>query len=858
MLRLAWRDVRLHPVRFLMSILAVVLGVSFVTGTYAMRAMLSSTFDGIITTSIDGDIYVIVDTGEVPDIALGVLQGQVPLSLAQDVAKVEGVAWTRANLGGPIVLLGKDGQPVNPAGMAGGGAPSSAFAVDPGEEPYVNWSIQGQYPAGENQIVLESATAERAGLARGDTTTVVLGQEPRQVTVTGILAPDEETAFAGAVLVGLSREAAQAAFAPAGTTESMTIWAQGDYSVDQVTKAVKAVLPAGVAAIPADDMRAASKQSIDQILGFVNTFLLVFAAIALFVGSFIIANTFAMVARQRERETAVIRALGASPRQVFASFVGQAAIVGLIGAALGLAGGFGLLTLIKRFFTSIGMTLSGALPVTLGGIAIPVVLGVATACLAAALPAWRASKVPPVDAMRQGVVQTQRSDKVRSWIGLGLMVVGLVLVIVALRQGTDGGPALGVGAAALLLGLTAASPALAPALTRVLAWPFVVLLKPFGKMARRGVVRNPRRTANTAAALLIGTALVGATTVMAASTNASIGDLLDSQMNADFMVQDLSYAPVPLGAIKQIDQTDGAKAYPLGWVPAQVDTGELEDIELGNGPNDSWEAILTLDKFEGSIAAAADSASVSKSYAASAGFKVGDPIKLVLAPKTPFEVELDQTIGMIFDTPALSIDVMLPLDLIEPLFDPVAWEQINQVAQVAVKLEPGASLDLVHQSLNQAVEPYLTLTVMDRAEFSDSIANQATQMLNMIYALLALSVVIAVLGIINTLALSVMERTREIGLMRAVGLGRSQLALITVIEGVLIAVFGTVLGLALGTGLAAALPTVFADIGLVTLVINWGALAGLLVVAALVGMVAALWPAARAARLPVLEAVSYE
>jgi len=858
MMRLAWRDVRQRPVRFVMSIVAVVLGVSFVTGTLAMGTMLSNTFNKIVDASIDGAAVIHADTGEIPDLALGdAIIGEVPAALADQVMGLESVGYAREDLYGPVVLLGSDGQALRPVGGAGGGAPSMAMLVTAKDAYWSNFTIEGALPEGQDQIILETATAERAGLSIGDETTVILGQAPRQVTVTGLFAPEDATEFAGAVLIGISMEAARAAYAPAGTVGSITVFAVPGTSEQQVAAEVKTVLPEGVTVSLTSDVRATAKASIDELLGFMNTFLLVFAAIALFVGSFMIANTFSMVVRQRRRETAMIRAVGASPRQVFGQFVGQAAIIGLVGSALGLAGGFGLLVLIRRLFNSMGMPLSGALPLSVSGLVVPVVVGVAVSCGSAALPAWRASKVPPVDAMRDGVEIDEKSLRLRSWVGLGLFVVGCGTIAWALSQGADGGAPLGLGALLVLVGLLMLSAALAPWLTAVLAWPFAMIFRPFGAMARRGVVRNPRRAANTAAALLIGTALVGATAVMASSANASVNDLVNNEVKVDFMVQDLRQDPMTGQFVSELEAIDGIDVFAFGILPVGIQG--IDETMLGSVARaDTFERLADMEVTDGSISGLEGKMAIDNGFAEEHGWKAGDHLEVVVAPNTPFQAVIATEVGLVYKSAVINTGPALSPAMLEQALPPEAIEQMVRYVQVAVALEPGMDPEVARAALEDAAEPYLTLVVMDKDEFASEISGQVTQMLNMIYALLALSVVIAVLGIVNTLALSVMERTREIGLMRAVGLGRGQLALTTVIEGVLIALFGAVLGLALGIGLAATLPTVFADIGLTTLVINWGALGGLLVMSGVVGVVAALWPAIRAARLPVLLAVSYE
>jgi len=376
-------------------------------------------------------------------------------------------------------------------------------------------------------------------------------------------------------------------------------------------------------------------------------------------------------------------------------------------------------------------------------------------------------------------------------------------------------------------------------------------------MARRGVIRNPRRTANTAAALLIGIALVGATTVMATSTRASVDDLLSAEMDADFMVQDLSYAPMTKDFVAELKALPGMTVYPFGGIPITVKNID-ETMEASVADPGALLDAMSVEIVGGSERNADGNVILMNTFADQHNFKANDSIDLVIAPNTPYQAEVSTRVGAILKSAAINMGPCLTWKTLEETLPVEALEQMTQVFQIAVVLDPGTDLEQARQALTEVADPYLTITVMDQSQFANEVTNQINQMLNLIYALLALSIIIAVLGIVNTLALSVMERTREIGLMRAVGMGRGQLVLTTMIEGVLIALFGAALGLALGIGLAATLPAVLADIGLTKVVVNWATMAALLGVAGVVGVIAAVWPAIRAARLPVLTAVSYQ
>ncbi|MDR3068983.1 MAG: FtsX-like permease family protein [Cellulomonas sp.] len=854
MLRVAWRDVRFHPVRFLMSLLAVALGVAFVSGTFALRAMLASTFDGIVQTTVSGDAYVVADNGSsyAPDWMTYLDErGLVSDTLVPPIEALDEVAWASADYTGAVLLTGADGTLV----ASGGGAPSQSWIVDDtlGDQGF---DLTGTAPVGEGQIALEAETARRAGLGIGDTTTVVVGAGlPHEVTVTGIVTATEGTPFAGAVVVGIDRATAKAAFAPTGTVTTIVVHAADGVSQDDLAQAVGTVLPAdsGATVKTGDAVRADARAAISSELGFVSTFLMVFAGIALFVGAFIIANTFAMVVRQRLRETAVLRAVGASRRQVFASFVVQAGIVGLIGSALGIGAGFGLVAAIRAVFESMGMALSGAIPVTVPGVAIPVVVGVVVSMVAAALPARRAARTAPVEAMRPDGQDTQRRLVVRGSIGALLTLGGVGLLVAAHQAGS--GYLLGGGAAALLVGLVTVSPVLAPPVTRVLAVPFAAA-KPFGRLAQRNLARNKRRTANTAAALMIGLALVGATTVIASSATASVDDLIGEQLKADFVLDGSSSAyGIPAAALTELEQVRGATVWAAGEMPGAV--GD-DAMFLGVGSPRLLIDVMSLNIVEGSAETWTDGVALGAPAADRLGLSVGDTLPLTIAKDTPFEVSADLPVQLVTTTETVSIDVMITDQTLEALLPAEVREQLLTTWQAFAVLDPGADPEAVRAQLVDAVAPYQTISVMDADEFASYLSGQVTQVLNILYALIALSLVIAVLGVVNTLALSVLERTQEIGMMRAVGLSRAQLRWTMVIEGVLVASLGAVLGISAGVGIATVIPSVAASTGLGVLSVSWLAVAALFAGAVVVGVLAAVWPAIRAARIPVLQALVYE
>ena len=865
MLRVTWRGVRAHAVRFLLSVLAVALGVAFVAGTFSLRTMMSSTFDGIVEASTPAPAYVRGDTqvagGEL-SFAGGESRTPVPVALADELESLPEVGLALPDVSGTIVLVGADGTAVQSTQ-----APSFGIGYDE-RDPSLTL-VAGSAPVGDDEVALESATLESSGLALGDATRVVIGGEVRDVTVVGQV--DAGGPMAGATIVLLDPATALAAYAEQGTVTQIAVYGAdpdgGPADADgtdepALVAALAAALPgldggAHAQAVTGGELRSAMQSDIHEMLGFVTTFLLIFAVIALFVGAFIITNTFAMSVRQRVREFALLRALGASPRQVFTVVVGQAALVGLVGAALGVLGGLGLVSLLRVVFAQLGMDLASDVPLSTTTVVGCLVLGTLVSAVAAALPGRTAALVAPVEAMRGDVTVRERSLRLRGVLGVAVVVAGVAGVVAAMLspQSDAADPLLGLGAALVLVGVLVASPSLARGAMRVLAVPFVALLKPMGRLARGNVVRNPRRTASTAGALTIGMALVGAVSVIAASATASLSSVVESATNADLVLRSATFV-VPKGAaadVAALPEVGRAVTLPFtvagvspsdGVAPTPADAGGVVSLVPGVLGD-----TLVVDVTDGSTDALADDTALVNANVAGDGWAAGDRITVV----TPVGSRT-LTVAGVFESQVLGTSVVVT----PAVLDALAPGEAQQIDTVFVEAAPGVPAADLRAAVTAAVAPYVVVSVQDRDEFVDQMAGQVDQLLVILYALLGLSLVIAVLGIVNTLALSVIERTREIGLLRAVGLGRLQLAGTVTVESVLTAVFGTVVGLVVGVGLAAALPVVYADEGLDRLVVPWGGLVTMLVLAVVVGVVAALWPATRAARMRALDAIASE
>ncbi|HMO12360.1 MAG TPA: ABC transporter permease, partial [Actinotalea sp.] len=523
---------------------------------------------------------------------------------------------------------------------------------------------------------------------------------------------------------------------------------------------------------------------------------------------------------------------------------------GVLGAVGGVAAGFGLVSLMRVGLASMGMELSGRIPLDGFTVGVSVAVGALVSLVAAAVPARHAAITPPVEAMREEDVRHEAgAGRWRAAAGAVLLVGGVAAVVAAATGRADGqeGAVLGAGAAGVLIGSLMLAPALVPGVLTVLAWPAARAARPLGGLARGNVTRNPRRTANTAGALMTGMALVGAAAVLAASTQASVRSVVETESTADLLLRSATF-DVPAGAVDDVAALpEVATADALRVTQLAVD-GDATTV-IGTTERLFADA-LTVPVLDGDLTAMADgSLLVQESVAADRGWEVGDVLELAGTTGTQ-----EVPIGAVISSRALDVDLIVP----QSVLDGLASRAEQRVSMAFLTLAPGADPDAARSAVIEAVTPFLVVSVMDNDEFADSLAAQVDQVLVILYALLGLSVVIAVLGIVNTLALSIAERTREVGLLRAVGLGRFQLASVVTIESVLTAVFGTVLGVAIGVGLASALPRVFADEGLDQLSVPWPQLGVFLGLSVVVGVLAATWPAVRAARMDVLRAISYE
>ncbi len=835
MLKVTLANVRGHLVRLLLTGLAVMLGTAFVAGSFVLTDSIDETFSAIFATSDSTDAVVRLTEDS--------QAGGLDIGLADELQEVDGVERAIPALQGNAVMQGADGTAVR-----SGGAPAFGFAWDP-EDPSVRL-VDGRAPENAAEVVVETTTLERSGLALDDDTVVVVNGTPFDVTIVGEATND--TPNAGAAIVLLEPQLALEQFAPTGQVQQITVTAADGLSQQETVDAIAPLVPEGAEAITGQAQADETQDVLSQALGFVTTFLLVFAGVALFVGAFIIFNTFSMLVAQRTRELALLRAVGASRNQVTLSVLGESLLVGLVGSLAGLGIGIGLAAALQALISSLfGLDLSG-LPVNARTIVATLVVGVVVTALAAVLPARRASSVAPVAAMRDDQALPRSAVRARAVAGLAVAALGAATMSLVLTDRVDEQPlaVLGAGVLAVFIGVAVASPAVSKPVVWLLTAPFA--RGSVGRLAQRNGLRNPRRTAATASALMVGLALVGAVSVLASSASSSVADIVADEFLGDLVVSDGGQPSVPLTITDQVADLDGVEAVlPLPFTPGTVDgeDGNVLSVDPATLPG-----LVELTAAEGSLDELGEGVWLSESEAEARGVAVGDTVEVQVATGAAAEREV---LAVVEDSQILAGDVIVGQEVYDASTEALAG-QGQGLQLLLVDVADDADLASVRAEVTDVAAQYLTLSVLDSEEFTSSQTAQINTVLGLLYALLGLSLVIATLGVINTLALSVVERTREIGLLRAIGLTRGQLRRVITIESVATTVFGAMLGVVLGLGFGIALQRALEDDGLAVLSVPWETVVVVLVGSAVVGVVAALLPAWRATRIDVLRAITTE
>ncbi|MFF5160602.1 ABC transporter permease [Streptomyces sp. NPDC000348] len=842
MFRTALRNVSAHKARLLMTVLAVMLGVAFVSGTLVFTNSLS---DALQKQSAKGFDH--VDVAVTPRWKEG--EGdeagsyhELTRELVDASAAVPGAARAIGTVQGFTALADKDGKLIGDGFQSQGG---NYWGAEDPRYPLVS----GRAPKGEGEILIDSRTAERAGYEVGDTVRMSVDGPVLEPVVTGVFTTDDGNVAAGGSLTLFDTASAQKLLGKEGTFDEIAVEAKDGVSDTALRAQLEKALPSDAVETTtgtrlADDQAKAIASSMSGL----KQGLLVFAGISLFVGTFIIANTFTMLVAQRTKELALMRAVGASRRQVTRSVLIEAFVVGTVAAVAGLVAGVGIGAGLRSLMGTLDAPMpDGPLVVSPGTVGSAFVVGILVTMLAAWLPGRRAAKIPPVAAMSaMHATATTKSLVLRNTLGALFSAAGVAVVLAATTMdGSDGQVPMGIGAVLLIIGVFVLTPLLSRPLIAAAA-PVLRVFGVSGKLARQNSVRNPRRTAATASALMIGLTLITGMTVMAGSLQKSIDKMAASAIEADYMVSMVNGRPLSPDVEKELKRADGVTATsPMRNAYASVD-GQDEYLTGVNGATIG--ELTDFPMAQGAFEIGATRAVVDEDTAKSYGWKTGSAFTLVREDGAKRKLTVSGVYqanelvrGILVDTAALDSHESEPADMM-----------------VMVKTADGTS-DAMKEALEKALGANPVITVQDKQDLSNEIAKMFTLILNMVYGLLAMAVIVAVLGVVNTLAMSVFERSQEIGMLRAIGLDRKGVKRMVRLESLVISLFGAVLGLGLGVFFGwAAGELVGSRMATYELVLPWGRMGLFLLLAAVVGVLAALWPARRAARLNMLQAIKAE
>ncbi|SNQ48398.1 ABC-type transport system, involved in lipoprotein release, permease component [Frankia canadensis] len=841
MLRATLKSLLARKVRLVLSMLAVVVGVSFVTGTLVLTDTLNRTFDTLFA-DINKNVSVAVRAVNQIDPSSDNGRPPLPATVLPALARVDGVRAAVGSVSGQAVLV----DPRTGKAADGGGAPGIGTNWTGGQPTASEQIAEGRAP-GPGEIVVDRATARSMHLALGTRIVVQTKGPPGTYTLVGTFRVAGQDSVGGAAVTAFDTATAQRVLLAPNEFSAVHLAAAPGIGQEQLRARVAAVLPGGVEAITGKQLADENAGAVQQAIRGFSTFLLIFAAISVFVGAFIIFNTFTMLVAQRVRELALLRAIGASRRQVQLSLQVEAAMVGFAGATAGLVVGAGLALLLRAAVGAFGVSLpGGSLVFSPRTIVVAYAVGVVITSVAAFVPARKAASVPPVAAMRETYVLPSRSLRLRAISGFALSTLGVLLLVLGTASaGKSGATSVGVGAAAIFLGVATLSPLLSGPVIRVLGTPFVSMFGTTGRLGRENAMRNPRRTASTASALMIGLALVSAFAILGQSIKESVRATVTDSLGADFYLSAKGFGQGFSGQVARdlagkpgIDTATGLR----GGL-AKVDGSS---VQLLAGDPAGLLKVLAIKKVSGDIHALGDrTILVEDGVAADHHFTVGQKIRVAF-PDGSEDLTLvgtykkSQVAGSwIISTAQYARHTPDDLDLF-----------------VLVKRADGASPAAVRAQIDAVVKPFATVEVRDQSEFVAQQEKQVDQLLGFIYVLLALAVVIALFGIVNTLALSVIERTREIGLLRAVGMSRGQMRAMVVMESTIISVFGAVLGVAVGSVFGWALTRALEGQGITAFAYPASTIIVVILIGVLLGILAAVFPARRAARMDVLRAIS--
>jgi putative ABC transport system permease protein len=853
MIRTALKTAFAHKLRLALTALSVMIGVAFISGTYIFTDTIDKTFSQMFD-----DIYagqdVIVQTASDYDVGFS---GPAPMdeSVLDTVLSVPGVEAAEGSVGGFAIIYDKDGEAIVPQGP-----PTIGGSMTNDLRLAGNVALRdGRVPEGPTEVAIDARTADDNGLHVGDVVKVQTPDSVAEYQIVATLTFGEADNLSGATWAGFDLNTAQELFNLQGQYSGITVIGTEGTSPDVLRNSIAAALPDGVEAVLAADEAASQSEALSESLGFLRTALLVFAAVSVFVASFIIQNTFRIIVRQRQKELALLRAVGATGTQVIWMVVIEALLVALFASLLGIALGFVLSSGLTAVMGAIGFDMpSTSAPLAVRTIVISLSVGILVTLASAVLPAVRAAKIPPVAALQDVDVRLRMSDRKRGIIGSILLVGALALILDGLFGDVlDLGPlnelsAVGVGALLLFLAVSLLSSRVVKPVARTLGWPLPKLDNLTGTLAIENTTRKPRRTATTASALMIGLALVGFFFVLGNSIKASASAAIEEGLRADYVLSVSNFAG---GFSPQLGETISESPEIAAVTPLRFgywDNDGTEDFLMGLD-TDTVEQTIELGVVQGSIEALGNGGVfVQEDIAKNEGWTVGDTVPMGLATTGLQQVPI---VGIYTEANVVQANYLMGMDTYKANFEGFGTD-VDYV--LAVKAADGVTPEQSRAVVDAAAADYPNVEVRDQTEYRESQAAQVDSILVIFNALLVLAVIIAIVGITNTLALSVFERTREIGLLRAVGMNRGQIRRMIRWEAIIVAVIGALLGVVLGLFFGVVVTAALSSQGINVLSIPTVQIVGLVLFGVVAGLLAAILPARRAAKLNILEAIAYE
>ncbi|MEA2973404.1 MAG: putative transport system permease protein [Actinomycetota bacterium] len=848
MFKLTWKGLWAHKLRFALTGLAVVLGVAFMAGTQILTDTMGKTFDGLFESANDG-VDVVVRRAAAVEGDFVEVRERVDTATLDQIRAVDGVDAAAGSIEGQAALVGPDGKAEAASGF--GGVIGANWVEDQRLNPFT--IATGNAPRAPTEAVIDQTTFDNDHHTLGDSITVLGKGEPRQLTIVGTAKFGDAGGLPGMTLVGVTDATAQELFAEPGAYDSVIVASDGSVSADALSERISNQLGGAekfeVLTGAADT--ANNKADLQEGLGFFNTFLMAFAYIALFVGMFIIYNTFSIVVAQRARDMAMLRAIGASRAQVVRSVVFESVAVGVIASAVGLGVGVLMSFGLRALLSAVGLDIPGGpIVITLSTVMTAFLVGTAITVASALWPAVRSSRVKPIAALRDVAIDVSGSSVARTGAGLAVLGIGVASFAAGILGAGSALALIGFGTVATIIGVFVLGPIIALPLMHVLGAPIQKISGTTGRLARENAKRNPKRTSATASALMIGVTLVGFITILASSTKASVADTVSKSLQADYVVASGSFGTGGLSPEIEADLSalpEVAAVSPLRSSPIAIGDGSSQVAAVDTAViSQLADMAVTSGRIED---VSGTSVAVEAGQAEDDELVVGDKVTLTFARTGPVEL----TVKAIFDQSppgAEGVPYVVGLDT----YEANVTDQFDR--QVFVKAAGGVSAAQSRAALDQALVRWPNGELQDQAAFKESITSQIDTILNLIYGLLGLAIVIALIGIANTLALSVHERRRELGLLRAVGMTRPQVRSAIRWESVMIALMGTFLGFVLAVAGAWGIVTAISGDEPMSLVVPPVQLTVIVVLASVAGVLAALLPARRAARLDILTAIA--